>query len=71
MKLDPYLAMDQAKRYAKLLSVRFVYTGNGKITYFFDKDLEGGQVQVVDDFASREDLMRLIALKDEKRRKPF
>jgi type I restriction enzyme R subunit len=71
MKLDPYLAMDQAKRYAKVLNVRFVYTGNGKITYFFDRDLEGGQVQVVDDFASREDLMRLITLRDEKRRKPF
>lgn len=71
MKLDPFLAMDQAKRYAKLLNVRFVYTGNGKITYFYDRELEGGQVQVVDDFAAREDLMRLIALKDEKRRKPF
>jgi len=71
MKLDPCLAMDQARRYAKLLNVRFVYTSNGNITYFFDREMEGGKVQVVDDFAAREDLMRLIALKDEKRRKPL
>lgn len=58
--IDPNLAQQQAKEYAKSISAPFIFLANGEILYFWD--YENDSSRLVDSFYNQEDLERRDSL---------
>lgn len=63
--LDPYSAKQQTLPYAKALGAPFIFLSNGDVTYFWD--WQKGDARIVNSFYSRDDLLRILNIREEAR----
>lgn len=63
--IHPYQAKQQALPYARALGAPFVFLTNGELLYFWD--YENDDARIVNGFYSRQDLERLLYLRQEKK----
>lgn len=64
-RVEPSTAKARAEEYARGLKAPFIFLSNGEITYFWD--YENSPERLVQNFFSRNDLERLIALRQQRR----
>lgn len=62
---DPTTAKAQAEEYARSLKAPFIFLGNGEVIYFWD--YERYPERLVENFFTRSDLERLVALRSQRR----
>ncbi len=63
--LDPYSAKQQTLPYAKSLDAPFIFLSNGEVTYFWD--WKKGDARIVHSFYSRDDLLRILNIRENER----
>ena len=64
-RIDPSTAKTRAEEYARSLKAPFIFLSNGEVTYFWD--YENSPERLTQNFFTRSDLERLIALRQQRR----